>query len=403
MKAITVIIPTYNNVELLVNTVKSMAYNTVGWVAYAIVNNGSSELSKHLSISGNPFTPDRGSQVFNTGKNLGWAGGINYGIKVADPESKYYLFANDDIEILPGNFSWLTKMCNIMEQDEEVAAVAPSSNFVSGWQNIRHKGVPLLVEVKYLIGFCVLVRRSALEKIKELDYIDESLPGGDDLDWSIRFRDAGYKLIARRDVFVYHHGQVTGRAVHGDDWDSVRHREATMQALIKKHGFKKTIECYRNELKPYESLVIEYKEDNVLRRIVKGKGLDIGCGKNKEPEALGIDINTDSQADVISSGDDLPFPNSDFDYVISRHTVEHFLNPIKALREWNRVLKSGGYLGIITPDGSRWDSIDVDGDHKHQFDRSSVKDLLELTGFEVEELNCCQNQLDFYCIAKKKD
>jgi len=72
------------------------------------------------------------------------------------------------------------------------------------------------------------------------------------------------------------------------------------------------------------------------------------------------------------------------------------------LREWNRVLKKGGKLGIITPDGGRWNTLDVDGDHKHQFDRETIKDLLELTGFELLEMDCCQNQLDFYCIARKK-
>ncbi len=93
---------------------------------------------------------------------------------------------------------------------------------------------------RFLIGFCVLVRRSVLDKVGG---IDNSLPGGDDLDLSMRLRSAGYKLIVDRDVFVFHHGFKTGNRVYGDvnepgGWNSYEFLEKTNFALIRKHGFK---------------------------------------------------------------------------------------------------------------------------------------------------------------------
>lgn len=39
-----------------------------------------------------------------------------------------------------------------------------------------------------------------------------------------------------------------------------------------------------------------------------------------------------------------------YDFVLSSHNLEHFANPLKAVKEWDRVLKPGGALLIILPD-----------------------------------------------------
>ena len=39
-----------------------------------------------------------------------------------------------------------------------------------------------------------------------------------------------------------------------------------------------------------------------------------------------------------------------YDFVLSCHSLEHIANPIKALKEWLRVLKVGGVLMLILPD-----------------------------------------------------
>ncbi len=56
---------------------------------------------------------------------------------------------------------------------------------------------------------------------------------------------------------------------------------------------------------------------------------------------------------ILASGDNLPFKNGTLDYVLSSHAIEHFFDPIKALKEWHRVIRPGGYIFIIVPHKDR--------------------------------------------------
>ncbi len=42
-----------------------------------------------------------------------------------------------------------------------------------------------------------------------------------------------------------------------------------------------------------------------------------------------------------------------YDFILSSHNLEHFANPVKALKEWRRVTKPGGGLILVLPDGAR--------------------------------------------------
>ncbi|MBS1511621.1 MAG: methyltransferase domain-containing protein [Bacteroidetes bacterium] len=41
--------------------------------------------------------------------------------------------------------------------------------------------------------------------------------------------------------------------------------------------------------------------------------------------------------------------DNNYDFLLSCHNLEHFANPIKALFEWKRVVKPGGYLLLVLP------------------------------------------------------
>lgn len=57
--------------------------------------------------------------------------------------------------------------------------------------------------------------------------------------------------------------------------------------------------------------------------------------------------------DVVAPGDALPVPDESQDFVISSHVLEHFPDPIKALEEWYRVVRKGGYIYMIVPHKDR--------------------------------------------------
>lgn len=51
--------------------------------------------------------------------------------------------------------------------------------------------------------------------------------------------------------------------------------------------------------------------------------------------------------DIVAFGDCIPVPDKSFDFVISSHVIEHFFDPIKAIKEWIRIARR--YVFIICP------------------------------------------------------
>ncbi len=113
---------------------------------------------------------------------------------------------------------------------------------------------------------------------------------------------------------------------------------------------------------------MKFKESKLAHKYLDGlRGIEIG-GSAHNPFGLNT-LNVDYcdsletpfkkaeiqlcgealKVDIVSYGDDLPFKDKTFDFVISSHTIEHIFDPIKALKEWIRVVKPGGYIFTIAP------------------------------------------------------
>ncbi|MGK2848831.1 MAG: class I SAM-dependent methyltransferase [Minisyncoccota bacterium] len=57
--------------------------------------------------------------------------------------------------------------------------------------------------------------------------------------------------------------------------------------------------------------------------------------------------------DIVAPGDNILVPDESEDFIINSHVIEHFPDPIKALKEWYRIVKRGGYIYIIAPHKER--------------------------------------------------
>lgn len=381
--------PTFNNPNILRNFVTSLVRFTAEPFRLIIVNNGAPGINSVL--------PDDPRVVLlNSDKNLGWMGGINGGVKWAmehDP-AKYICFINDDVQILEHDYGWLPKMLHAFEK-AGVGAVGPTSNSVMGYQSFQHIGLPPYIESSALSGMCMLIRRDVIEKV---GLLDESLPGGDDLDYSIRIRNAGYKLGICRRTFVFHHYGTTGKRVYGDYWDSKEHSEKINAALIKKHGFKMWYSTVNGILPGASGFDFIADEEKLaleeLAPHLDGKVLDLGCGGKKiDPRVIGVDIRPNGDYGVgynalIPSGGEVdcdvvdlkPFADKSVDAILAKHLFEHLINPVKALKEWGRVLKDGGRLVIIVPDWRYCEAISCDPSHTAAYTPESLVSLIESCG-----------------------
>lgn len=102
--------------------------------------------------------------------------------------------------------------------------------------------------------------------------------------------------------------------------------------------------------------------------------LDVGCGINKYPGAVGIDRNPRSRADVLCDLDRFPYPFRDNSFAALRavHVIEHVSDVIRAMEEFHRVVGPGGRVFIATPHYTDFSSF-CDPTHKWHLNSFSFR------------------------------
>ena len=126
----------------------------------------------------------------------------------------------------------------------------------------------------------------------------------------------------------------------------------------------------------------------------RGKVLDIGCGPYKAfNHFIGIDSGKQwghPITDITCEGDDLSlFANESVDGVFSSHFLEHVEDVEKALTEWWRVIKVGGYLSVYLPHADLYPRVGKPGanaDHKHDFlPDELISNMEKIGGWDLVE------------------
>lgn len=390
----TILLPTFNNAEYLIPCVESILMTKAldGLCKLIIINNGVQPVKEQ-------FKNIPGIEVLEPGRNLGWEGGLKFGMEHVD--TNYVCFQNDDTFIPRACTSFYSQLLWPFG-NTNIAAVGPATTNASGLHSV-HLRNPLWfpTEVAYLIFFTVMLRT---QDLKDAGGIELSPTGsGDDLDLSIRLRKMGKKLLINPDAFIFHHAFKTGEKVRGPatvagGWNSQDMMEKTRAWIIQKHGFK----TYMSTMRPMDySVHAPLKDDveaSIVAPLVTGeKVVELGCGFNKTvPQAIGVDrvakdeacqnlaghrpCVADVQADVSQP---LPFPDLSVDTIIARHVLEHITDTIETLTNWNRVLKIGGRLLIAVPNQELVSSIPLNPEHVHAFTPASLSKIVTLCGFQA--------------------
>jgi GT2 family glycosyltransferase/SAM-dependent methyltransferase len=165
---------------------------------------------------------DERVKVIYNAANMGFAHGCNQGIACARGEVVVLL--NNDTVVTEG---WLEGLVQPMLRDGSIGAVGPRTNQTVGPQLVTYVpyGTDLPAMHRYarryvqrhagmghwssrLIGFCVAIRRVALETIGGLDG-RFGVGNFEDDDLSLRLQTAGFKLWVTDEVFIHHFGHAT--------------------------------------------------------------------------------------------------------------------------------------------------------------------------------------------------
>jgi SAM-dependent methyltransferase len=110
--------------------------------------------------------------------------------------------------------------------------------------------------------------------------------------------------------------------------------------------------------------------------------LDVGCGRNKRPGAIGVDYNADTAADALAdiNGGRLPFQDNVFDRVELIHVIEHVEDVVKTIEELHRVCRPGGVIRLETPHYTDFSSF-CDPTHRWHLNSFSFRYFTEEGGF----------------------
>lgn len=406
----SILIPTWNNPTYFDPCIESIARTGIldGLGEVIVVNNGKQPIKDKYG-----YLPNL--KILEPGENLGWERGLEYGLK--HTTAPFVCFQNDDTFILPKDPDFYHQLLYPFE-DENVAAVGPATTVASGYHSVyMPRPQTTRVQVPYLIFFTVMVRRSHLD---EVGGIDTSCPGGDDFDLSLRFTKAKKKLVLNPKAFIIHHAFKTGERVRGgpgspDGWNSQDMIDKTNIWLIQKHGFRNFFTPRVTAPKLLQEPDLRDREGETVTRFVDSLDVvELGCGFRKTvPESIGIDRVPKGEpiphvpggvsvADLVADvSGPLPLKPLSHEIVIARHILEHCLDPVSTLKEWNKVLKVGGKLIIAVPDQGKTNTIPMNPEHVHGYTRESLKNLLDLCGFKENGSEDPKNGVSFVSCFEK--
>jgi GT2 family glycosyltransferase len=204
---------------------------------------------------------------FRNPENLGYVRSANKGLSLAS--GRRLLLCNSDTRLNPGA---LSRLMAALDSDPRLGLAGPVSNgaFNSSMQLAAGLPPPLrsfsgtelgrfdafgaelgalalpCAEAGWLMGFCTLLRREALEATGPLD---EGFGFGymEEVDYAIRARRAGWKLAVVPDAFVFHGGLRAGLQFAGPNAGSQTGRAFPARTLfriirglfhlVRKHGW----------------------------------------------------------------------------------------------------------------------------------------------------------------------
>lgn len=236
----SIIIPTYNQKEMLQQCIESIKAYTPEPHEIIVIDNGSDD------GTGAYLDSMKGKVRYRiNGHNLGFAGGANQGLRMA--RGTTLLLLNNDTVVTSG---WLSNMLRAVNESDHIGLAGPMTNYISGDQLVSAP-YQNLMEMQHfarsfnrsdsgkwsmtgrLTGFCFIMRR---ELFRRLGFFDEGFQVGncEDDDFGLRVRLLGHELYILGDTFIHHVGSVSMKALGTTDFSEVYGRN--MQYYSRKWG-----------------------------------------------------------------------------------------------------------------------------------------------------------------------
>lgn len=156
--------------------------------------------------------------IDNENKNLGFAGGVNKGLKLV--KTKWTVVLNDDVEFKGDSIKELV----VEAEKKKLDALSPIlTNRFGKVENFGYKVLPIgkiELNTKYkildtnidgLTAACLLIKTSAFKKLGGFD--QSFFAYLEDVDFFIRFKNTGYKMAVSENIKVIHSQMTTSKTM----------------------------------------------------------------------------------------------------------------------------------------------------------------------------------------------
>lgn len=213
MRRTSIIIPTYNGLDLLQRCISSIRKYTEAPHEIIIVDNASTDGTVQWCRREKlPF--------ISLPRNEGFPAACNKGILLSSGDT-LVLLHNDTVV----THRWLHNLSEALYSTPDIGLVGPVTNYAGGSQQVRYpfenldefQRIAAEVNVsdpskwkqaERIVGFCFVFHRALLEQIGLLDERFSPVHDEDD-DFCLRARLQGYELRVCHDTLIYHQGNTS--------------------------------------------------------------------------------------------------------------------------------------------------------------------------------------------------
>lgn len=220
--SVDIIVCVHNALDDVKNCLDSVVHNTTPPFSMILIDDGSDQPTRDYLKS---VAKQNGWELQRNDEACGYTFAANQGLRKSSADMVILL--NSDTIVTKG---WVDRMIACLQSDQRIGLVGPLSNGAS-WQSIpdvvgvndwADNPLPpnvsvsqmgewvarysqrLYPQMTFLNGFCLLIRA---EVIKEIGFFDEENFGvgyGEENDFCLRARNAGWQLALVDDTYVYH-------------------------------------------------------------------------------------------------------------------------------------------------------------------------------------------------------
>jgi len=256
---IDVIVPIYNGVHVLKNCLESLEKHQKGIDNIYLINDASTD--EKIKAVLEYYIKNNKWNLIEHEKNQGFVKTANEGLKLSD---QHTLLLNSDTVVTK---NWIRSFKQCIERVDQLGTATAWSNnaeICSFPQFLKNNKIPKRVdrlsvqlsknykatypEIPTAVGFCMLISKSAKQKI---GYFDEDHFGhgyGEENDYSLRIKEAGLKNVLCDNAYVAHIGNVSFVDL------GLKPDMSTMSRLLEKHP-------------SYNDLIQEYLKSDPLASI----------------------------------------------------------------------------------------------------------------------------------------